>query len=499
MYNHKLRVHFKVIKDLKKIKLNSTDISVLLTGILLLVYSVIRAATLSFTIDESATFFYIKNMHISHLANGFNANTHMLNTFLTGIFYLIFGISEWALRLPNLLAHALFIYYTYLITKKWFKGVYLIAGFLLLNLNPFMFEFFSLSRGYGLSIAFSLASIYHLISVFEKPTTNKEISKTLIFGCLAVFSNLMALNYFLVLIAILVYFKWKELRQNKIVLILTIATLLLNVHIGIFLKDKGQLYYGGTTGLHQDTIQPIINAAAVLNFHRIELNAEILNIIKLIATIAFYLLSASLFIIFKWAQTFNKKQPTENLLFLILLGTFLSPVIQFYLMDTPLPHKRTALLITFIFSLNFVFLFKKMVESKNKILSTGFKAILVLSSVLVLLNFVNSINLRKTMSWPEQADIKTFVSDLKAEEPQANEIMVEWYLERATSFYILKNEMETKVTRLIWEDPEPELSGSILFIPKSNMKKISTHPVIFKKEYPETNMIFIKLKGFKTL
>jgi uncharacterized membrane protein len=481
-----------------KIKLKGEEITILIIGLFLLVYSIIRAATLSFTIDEAATFFYIKNIHISHLANGFNANTHILNTLLSGIFYLIFGVSEWALRLPNLLAHALFIYYTYLITKKWFKGIYLVAGFLFLNLNPFMFEFFSLSRGYGLSIAFTLASIYHLISVFEKPTTNKEISKTLIFGCLAVFSNLMALNYFLVLIAILVYFKWKELWQNKTVFFITAITLVLNVYIGIYLKDKGQLYYGGINGIHQDTIRPFINTAFVLNFHRISFEENVFNIIKIVGTVIFYMISAGLLFNYKWKKIFDRKQPTENIIFLFLLGTFLSPVIQFYLFDTPLPHKRTGLLIGFIFSLNILFFFKKLIDSKSKIVSTDFKVLFLFFALLISLNFANSINLQKTMSWPENADVKTLASDLVKKDPQIQSIFTEIFLEKTLRFYFLKENLNADIKTIKWNNEPHDFNHQTLYIYKDNLKYI-LNTTEFRKEYPSSNTIFIKLKGFKTL
>ena len=72
----------------------------------------------------------------------------------------LFGDSELALRLPNLLAHALFLYASARIALRATTGVVALAAFLLLNAHPYLLDFFPLARGYGLACGWMMLSLW---------------------------------------------------------------------------------------------------------------------------------------------------------------------------------------------------------------------------------------------------------------------------------------------------------------------------------------------------
>src|ERR1035438_9323453 len=81
----------------------------------LFIYIVLRAYLLSITFDESFTYIdFIKTKFIfkfkEHKIS--DANNHILNTWLMELSSKVFGTSEFTLRLPNVMAHLVFLFYS---------------------------------------------------------------------------------------------------------------------------------------------------------------------------------------------------------------------------------------------------------------------------------------------------------------------------------------------------------------------------------------------------
>jgi hypothetical protein len=134
---------------------NSTLIIKFLIIISLFIYIVIKANTLSFTHDEGFTYDIIKRYE------GINtANHHILNTALMKNSSSFLGNNEFSYRLPNVLSFLLFGFGFLLIFKQ-LKNVFLgIIVFSIIFFNPFLIDFFSLARGYGLSFGFMVLSLF---------------------------------------------------------------------------------------------------------------------------------------------------------------------------------------------------------------------------------------------------------------------------------------------------------------------------------------------------
>jgi hypothetical protein len=87
------------------------------------------------------------------------------------------------------------------------SGAMRLAGFLVLNLNPYLFEYFSLSRGYGLSVGLLMGALYFLLELADprspanaQPT--RPLSRALLLSTAAVVANFALLNAYVSVVAV---------------------------------------------------------------------------------------------------------------------------------------------------------------------------------------------------------------------------------------------------------------------------------------------------------
>ncbi len=195
-----------------------TQVMILLLGAMLFGYTCSRAYLLSFTHDESVT--YVVHVQSSlddilHFRVGIApSNNHLLNTLLVKLSASLFGQSELALRAPNLLAHLMYLSFSYLLVDRFSSSLIKLSGFILLNANPFLLEHFSLARGYGLALAFMLGSLYFALRCFDaeelKPT---DLFLPPLFAAYAVMASLTFIHFYVALAGVLaVLTLWRLVR-----------------------------------------------------------------------------------------------------------------------------------------------------------------------------------------------------------------------------------------------------------------------------------------------
>lgn len=177
---------------------------------LLLAYTTARACLLSMTHDESSTYLNYIDMNIwqcFHSAKCWGtANLHWLNTLIMQLTVKLFGVSEFSIRLPNLLTHLVYLVFSCLLLLE-MKRPFLVtfAAFLMLNLSPYLLDFFSLARGYGMICGWIMMSIYFLWKYIDTRKIKFAIG-TFAGAFLAVMSNFVALNYLMALTG--VFYLW---------------------------------------------------------------------------------------------------------------------------------------------------------------------------------------------------------------------------------------------------------------------------------------------------
>src|SRR5690606_18371186 len=104
----------------------------------------------------------------------------------------LFGTGELALRLPNLLALALFLFYAARLLLG-LPAVLALGGFAVLATNSYMLELFTLARGYGLSFGLMLMALFHLVRAAQTLRT-RDIVLFHAASVLATLSNFTLLN-----------------------------------------------------------------------------------------------------------------------------------------------------------------------------------------------------------------------------------------------------------------------------------------------------------------
>ncbi|MCS7313916.1 MAG: hypothetical protein RMI94_10755 [Bryobacterales bacterium] len=112
-----------------------------------------RAATQSITADEAFTY--------NHFAGGdvpvrvYDANNHVLFTWLARAAVATLGLSELSLRLPSVAAGWAYLAWAFVFARRWIARPWLFTlTVAALSLNPFLLDFLSAARGYGLALAF---------------------------------------------------------------------------------------------------------------------------------------------------------------------------------------------------------------------------------------------------------------------------------------------------------------------------------------------------------
>ncbi len=120
----------------------------------LLAVNIYRAMTQSVTPGEAWNYDrFIRPTWAEALAS-FDINNHVLNTLLVRISTARFHLTELSLRLPSLLAGALYLWVVFRMARRWFgDGLVFLAVIGLLTLNPLVIDAMSEARGYGMALA----------------------------------------------------------------------------------------------------------------------------------------------------------------------------------------------------------------------------------------------------------------------------------------------------------------------------------------------------------
>jgi hypothetical protein len=255
-------------------RLSGPEIGAAALGGLFLAYTVIRAVRLPLTCDEAFTgnVWVDRGLLATLTFDGpERANNHLLNSLLSAASQAVIGRTPFALRLPNLMAHAVFLVASWrLLSRVAGRGVAL-AGFALLNGNPLLLELFGLARGYGLALGFVACALLYAVRALEGPEISlREEAACYAFLVCGVLAQLIVLDVFAAVAATFASFRVVRLMRaqegrfhraaKESVPVLAASLCLLATVIPIIecLRRAGALYTGGTTGLWYDTVGSVV-------------------------------------------------------------------------------------------------------------------------------------------------------------------------------------------------------------------------------------------------
>lgn len=399
-----------------------------------LMYVFLRLIRLDITYDEAWTLEAFVPLNFINILNytPCDANNHILNTLLIKVLYLSGFKSLIIARLPNFFAFTIYLLFSFKISKFLPNTIGLILFFLLL-INPFLLDFFSLARGYGLGICFQTASIFYLF-VFLKDCQLKYTLYSNIAASCASLANFSQLNYWVALIFTLaiIILCCKKINKIKFIVynsIVAIIFLLIIYEPIRKLVKGGNLYYGGSSNFYSDTL------VSLTKYTQYSPNVNQYTYLFLNIFLIALLVGTSFLLINNLRKKINFFK-IENSIFLIVSLPILSPIIQHYLLGTLYLIDRTALfyypllILLLCFTLN---LFQGVVKN----------IVLAIATFIFCLNFTLTANLYKTAIWYFDSHTKDILAQINKSGANQNKVIstdFSWPFQSSIYYYLDKNE-----------------------------------------------------------
>lgn len=422
------------------------SIFMIMFGILILSYVAFRALNMAITHDEAysyLTYAQFKALEIINYSKGAApANNHILNTLLIKVIGENFSQTPFALRFPNLIAFSIFLFSVFKISANLKSRIMKITGFIIITLNIFMLDFFSLARGYGLALGFMALSLYFLLRYIKQYKSYLNLIFGLIAAALAVYANVVYINFYLALIGTFILldlyrfiFQYKfsliALTKNLFGRIAIIFLITFSLACWIYepmrvLITSKVLTYGGNVSFIHDTIGSLL----ITSFPTFEPDYRKLLFILLCTII----LGAIIYIFVK------RKVKTHYFFFSIisiLTISALSTQIQHEVFDNKFLIERTALLFVPLFMIAVVYALDALNEG-GKYLAYTSKGFAIMLSILLILNFILNFNLSYTQTWKDDAETQKLITDLSKIHKEENKniiLSLDWIRLPSVEFY----------------------------------------------------------------
>lgn len=340
-----------------------------------------RCINVPFAHDEVATFYYyIQSEQFLPFLSHIDANGHFLNSLLGWISYKLFGSSVLALRLPCLFA---FLVLGYAVYKHCTRLNNTLAKIILATALVFSFNiinFYSLCRGYGLSISFLVLALYYFFSYVQNSKFSYAL-KFILFGQIALCANLTLVFTLLVGTGIIILFQIKSRQlftiKNLALLAINFGLIFFWVKYAFFLQENGALYYGsGNHSYWVTTFESLLDTVFIKHA-----GVYIAILISFIALFSIWLVQ-----LFRHKLKFLSGS-SFGLCFFILLLLIAAFYFLKLLFNVNYPEDRTGLFFYVLFILSIAFLLDEF----------EWKPLLVFSvfPIYFLIHFVLNFNLSK--------------------------------------------------------------------------------------------------------
>jgi hypothetical protein len=337
----------------------------------------VRCYSVPFSHDEVATFmYYVQNGDFMPFTSHPDANGHFLNSLLTWVCFKLFGSSELVLRAPCLLAYLVLciaIYRLCLRLHSFSVRLFLTASFILC----FNFiSFYSLCRGYGLSMSFLLLGLVYFFA--NGYPARSAIVKCIVCLQLALSANLTLVPAVLILSFILLFFAVRNRIKFNLAFVLAwiinFALIALWIKYAFYLKETGALYYGGGESYWVVTFRSLIST---LFFENVMLAYFIIAMFVALGVYFIY-------------SIFKKRLLVVNssffLSYFVLCGLIKFFYFQKLLLGVNYPEDRTGLFFYVFFVLSLVF-------AADELGRAGIVASVLLSAGIVFC-FIMQLNVR---------------------------------------------------------------------------------------------------------
>ncbi len=399
-------------------------------SLLFFLFVVFRAFSVPFTHDESFSYldlaepFSLKEIVCEPQ---YSAGNHLLNTVLLKIIPLVLPLDDWTLRLPNLLAYALFLYAGFRVCRHLFTAPLRVVVFVLLNLNMFLLQFFSLARGYGLALGFMMASLWFFLESMGSDAHRPSwYAASLGAAVIACFANLSCLIFYCALIFVGTVIRlrgWKRIKPFPRFLPPNLARILMfwDVLLTFYILTKTLIpfafnirrvdgfYYGGGRGFLEDTVFSLVKYYLSVDAVKERLAPFVGMGIGLLLVILFLFYAAVPLIARQDSRTGKAAA-----LYWIMFVSAMATVIQHHALGTLYLIDRTAVLFVPLFVLSVAGLFAW--EGNRFRIWMRYKTILLFTALLGFSawQFARAANVTFTLAWMFDSKTTDMLSDLQA-------------------------------------------------------------------------------------
>ena len=309
----------------------------------------LRCILVPFSHDEVATFnFYIQPGKFLPFLSHPDANGHFLTSATSWICFKLVGSSPQALRIPCIVAFAVLCFGVFKMNKL-FSGLFtkiIFSACFILSFN--FISFYSLCRGYGLSMAFLMVSLYYFF-VYLRFGAFSHFWKFVLFSQIALSANLTLVFVIAITTAFAVIMQVKNKiffeRKNLMVLAIHVVFMCFWINYAFYLKESGALYYGSGESYWKVTFETLIETIFFKN-----------PVINGIVTGIFFIML--LYWIYKLVM--ERMDFLLHSSFSIAFSTLCSLVVVFYLLKKLLgvnyPEDRTGLFFYVFYCIAFAFM-----------------------------------------------------------------------------------------------------------------------------------------------
>jgi len=440
---------------------NPAHLLVILMSLLLSGYTIYKAVFSSFTHDECYTWLHYVNLPVRDIiffTSDPSPNNHVLNTLLMKASQALFGNHEWSLRLPNLLAYMLFLIYSVCWLREAKNNMLLVSGMMVFHANAYLLDFFSLARGYGLSVSFIFISIFYLRRYFSASRLS-DAWLSLLAGALAVWSNFTGLHYYAALLTVYLIFSAGDFLAEKTSLPIKIKKLLYRiipvtaVTFVLYMLIAGPLkiistgsLVGSSDGFYQDTIRSIV-------FYSFMYDRYGLNLVSRFSffTIAFIIVSSCIYGYHLVKMKFSPSQSPNLLLVMLIVFTAFSTQLYHYFSGTPFLQNRTALLFIVLFNSCYLLLYQFLTDRLVKKNMHIVHVLFLIYPIFLVMMFTYNFRPHYYLDWKYDCKTKEMLTELKKDIAKHDagkriSLGISWVYEPAINYYL-----HTK--RLYWLKP----------------------------------------------
>jgi len=375
----------------------------LLIAAIFFAYVLVRAFSVGATIDEITTMQGARDLSFLDILSESHpiANNHILNTLLIKVLFSL-GLDSLAIiRMPNVLSFALYIYWGYKISAKRLAGLLGLGCFFLLMCNPFLLDFFSLARGYGMSLGFMMGALYFgSKSLRDRSTWSLSIS--LLLASLSVYS-IFSMIYFWIGLSVglistcFIRREWLPFKKSISLSFLIGSALLALIAVPVFrLMESHALFYGGNSTFYDDTLVSLTR----YSLYSLDITPSIHFVLNTCIGALIFIVAAS---------CFNKKERdgSKNLFLVVGIFSIALIVLAHHLVGVLYPINRVALFLYPLFILSLCV----GLDSFNSYVRTLSISVFILGFGF---NFISRGNSYRTALWSFDAHTEEVLSQINA-------------------------------------------------------------------------------------